>query len=210
MTDSQRVRIRAAREDLERFLTDEGRAKVDAFVAKCEAEGNDNVDLNQAFAQNLADDAAVYDNAPEPAPRSGIASRINQAALAQATVRPDMDPERFTELLLQKRTPNSLDLALIAEAFNVTVPWLVTGDDHAWCEDTVASLQEELAAEQHRTAELKQALVRMRAAHAGCPGAHLSVETYYSEEQGCDLTECSCGWTYDAEEECPGIGDGDD
>lgn len=208
MSDDLRAPVGTGREDLERLLTDEGRAKVAAFVAECEAESDD-VDLNQAFAQNLADHAAVYDPAPEPALWNDIASRINQVALAQATVRPDMDPERFTELLLQKRTPNSLDLALIAEAFNVTVPWLATGDDHAWCEDTVASLQEELAAERRRTSELKQALVRMRAAHASCPGAHVPVETYFSEDEGCDLTECSCGWTYGAEEECPGIG-GDD
>lgn len=208
MSDDLRAPVGAAREDLGRFLTDEGRAKVAAFVAECEAEGDD-FDLNEVIARNLADHAAVYDNAPEPASRSGIASRINQVAVAQATVRPDMDPERFTELLLQKRTPTSLDLALIADAFKVTVPWLVTGDDHAWCEDTLTSLHEELVAERCRTAELKQALVRMRAAHARCPGAHVRIKTYFSEDEGCDLTECSCGWTYDAEETCPGIG-GDD
>src|SRR6476659_297944 len=59
---------RSGREDIERFLTHEGRAKVAALMAETEAEGDDGFDMDAVVAQNLADHATVYDPAPEPAP----------------------------------------------------------------------------------------------------------------------------------------------
>lgn len=55
--------------------------------------------------------------------------RIHQLATDQPDVRPDIDPERFARILSHEKRPSTTDLALIADAFDVTVPWLVTGND---------------------------------------------------------------------------------
>ena len=128
--------------------------------------------------------------------------RICGLATDQPQVRPDMDGEPFAE-----KRPSTLDLALICEAFGVTDAWLLTGDDHGLCEGTHAVLYESVNAGRSEIAELKAALNRLRAEHAKCLGAHEVVKTYFSENEGCDLAVCSCGWTYDAEEECPGVGE---
>lgn len=58
-----------------------------------------------------------------------LCSRIKQVATEQPDVRPDMEPERFVRILSREKRPSTTDLALIAVAFDVTVPWLVTGND---------------------------------------------------------------------------------
>lgn len=55
--------------------------------------------------------------------------RICQIATDQPDVQPDMEPARFTQIRSHKKRPSTTDLALIADAFGVTVPWLVTGAD---------------------------------------------------------------------------------
>lgn len=55
--------------------------------------------------------------------------RICQVATDRPDVQPDMEPERFARILSREKRPSTTDLALIAVAFGVTVPWLVTGED---------------------------------------------------------------------------------
>lgn len=133
--------------------------------------------------------------------------RICQLATDQPHVQPDMEPERFARILSTEKRPTSLDLAQICDAFGVTDAWLLTGDDHGLCEGTHAALRKEVEAGRREIDELKAALNRLRVQHAKCTGAHDIAQTYFSEDEGCDLSECSCGWTYDAEEQCPGIGE---
>lgn len=47
-----------ARDEVEKFLTLEGRAKVKAFAADC-ADGSDDVDMDEVVRQNLADHEAA-------------------------------------------------------------------------------------------------------------------------------------------------------
>lgn len=58
-----------------------------------------------------------------------LCSRIKQVATDQPDVQPDIEAERFARILSHEKRPSTTDLALIATAFGVTVPWLVTGAD---------------------------------------------------------------------------------
>ena len=67
--------------------------------------------------------------------------RITKVATKQPCTWPDMDRLRFAEILSRTRGPSSLDIAKIAERFNVTVEWLIYGDDHGNCEEVIAELR---------------------------------------------------------------------
>lgn len=175
------------REDLDQFMTDESRALVEKFIAETAGEPDD-FDMNEVIRQNLADHAAAIHGA-EPAVEDDWAPlwrRICQAATDRPDAQPDMDPERFARILSRKKRPSALDVSLIAEAFGVTVAWLLTGDDHGLCEGTIASLQEDIRRgfersqrQDEQIASLKQQLLDLRGHESGCEGDHSG------------LTECS-------------------
>lgn len=81
--------------------------------------------------QNFADHEAALTDKPAEVADDWIPlwSRIKQVATDQPDVRPDIEPERFAQILSHKKRPSTTDLAQIADAFGVTVPWLVTGAD---------------------------------------------------------------------------------
>lgn len=110
---------------------------------------------------------------------TALRRRICQVATDQPDVRPDMEPEQFVRILSHEKRPSSLDVAQIADAFSVTVSWLLTGDDHGMCEGTIAALQADLrrgfeyAQQQDRLiADLKQQLLDARGHQDGCEGGH--------------------------------------
>lgn len=71
-----------SREDLDQFLTDEGRRKVDDFIARCD---DDDFDINETLRRNLEDHARAYGHdKPEPASRPYV-DQINEP-LTYATV----------------------------------------------------------------------------------------------------------------------------
>lgn len=171
----------STREDVDRFLTDEGRLLVDQFMAEPLAEEDDDVDMNEVVRQNLADhEAALTGSATKPNNDwTFLWRRICQVATDQPDVQPDMDPERFARILSHEKRPSSLDVAQIADAFSVTVSWLLTGDDHGMCEGTIAALQADLrrgfeyTQQQDRLiADLKQQLLDARGHQDGCEGGH--------------------------------------
>ena len=133
--------------------------------------------------------------------------RICQLATDQPNVQPDMEPEHFVRILSAERTPRPLEFAAICEAFGVTDAWLLTGDDHGLCDETHAALRKDIEAGRPEITEWKKALNRLRIQHANCPGAHDILDTFHSEADGCDMVVCACGWVYDAEEQCPGVGE---
>lgn len=105
--------------------------------------------------------------------------RICQAATDQPDVQPDMEPERFARILSREKRPSALDVAQIADAFNVTVSWLLTGSDHGMCEGTIAALQEDLRRgfeysrrQDEEIADLKQQLIDVRGHESGCEDRH--------------------------------------
>lgn len=67
--------------------------------------------------------------------------RIADVATKKTYTWPDMPRERFAEILSRSRKPSALDVAKIAEAFDVTVDWLLTGDDHGNCEAVIDELR---------------------------------------------------------------------
>jgi len=200
----QKAKPRTVVEEIERFITPEGQRKVEEFMAEpCD----DNFDINEALDQCNED--SVLAMRGWPAEDVALWRRICQLATDQPKVQPDMDGERFARILSAEKCPTPLDVALMCDAFGVTAAWLLTGDEHGLCEGTHKVLYESVEAGRRQVEELKAALNRLRAEHAKCPGAHNIETTFFSEAEGCDLVVCSCGWTYDAEEQCPGIGEVD-
>lgn len=106
-------------------------------------------------------------------------SRIDQVATDRPDVKPDMEPERFARILSREKRPSALDVAQVADAFGVTVSWLLTGDDHGMCEGTIAALQEDLRLgfeysrrQDEEIADLKRQLLDTRGHDDGCEGGH--------------------------------------
>lgn len=168
------------REELDRFLTDEGRRTVQQFTA--DYHGPDDVDMGEVIRQNLADHEAALTGRRPGDDWTPLWRRICQLATDQPDTQPDMeDPERFELVLSREKRPSSLDLALIATAFGVTVSWLLTGDDHGMCEGTIAALQEEVRRgleysqrQDEEIASLRQQLLHARGYDNGCEGGHAS------------------------------------
>lgn len=105
--------------------------------------------------------------------------RICQLAADQPDVQPAMEQDRLVQIRSGEKRPSSLDLAQIADAFGVTVAWLLTGDDHGMCEGAIAALQEDLRRgfeytqqQDQQIAELKQQLLDARGHEDGCEGDH--------------------------------------
>lgn len=160
----------STRENLDRFTTPASRALVDQFVTDADAEDND-VDMDEVIRQNLADYEATLTGKPAEFDDDWTAlwRRICQVATDQPGAQPDMEPEQFARILAREKRPSTTDLALIADAFGVTVAWLLTGDDHGMCEGTIAALQEELRLgfehsrrQDEEIADLKQQLLEAR------------------------------------------------
>lgn len=170
----------SARSELDKFITPEIQAKADAFIADCAGESDD-VDMDEVVRQNLADHEAALPGRPaEPDDDwTALWRRICQVATDQPRVQPDMEPERFVRILSREKRPSALDVAQIADAFGVTVSWLLTGDDHGMCEGTIAALQEDLRRgfeysqrQEALIAGLKQQLLDARGHEAACKGGH--------------------------------------
>lgn len=201
------------REDLEKFMTPDGRALVDQFMAQSLAKKDDDVNMDKVVRQNLADHEAALTGRPaEPdddwAP---LWSRIKQVATDQ----PAVQPEQFARILSHEKRPSTLDLALIADTFGVTVPWLLTGDDHGMCAGTIAALQDELRLRTERIRVLEADLPNLvsmccRQVYGGphamaCPNYSGPIDHWrvYSVPDAADLTarglaECTCGVRYPA------------
>lgn len=203
-----------SREDLDRFMTPASRALVDQFMAEASDE-DDDVDMDEVIRQNLADhEAALTGKQAEPDDDwAALWRRICHVATDQPHVQPDMEPERLARILSRKKRPSALDVALIADAFGVTVSWLLTGDDHGMCEGTIAALQDEirLCTERIRTLEADLPKLVSICCHQAYGGPHaMACREYsgpidhwrvYSVPDMADLTarglaECTCGARY--------------
>jgi transcriptional regulator with XRE-family HTH domain len=170
---------------------------------------------------NLCAWAAVLDCDLSITPRpkgddwTALWRRICQVATDQPGVQSDMEPERFARILNREKRPSSLDLAQIADAFGVTVAWLLTGSDHGMCEGTIAALQGELrlCTERIRALEADLPDLVSMCCHQAYPVTHtMACRNYagpidhwrvYSVPDIADLTvrglaECTCGVRYPA------------
>lgn len=83
----------STREDVDRFLTDEGRVLVDQFVAETAAEADNNVDMNEVVRQNLADHkAALTGKQPTAKPARPARPKNPKPTVGYITVSRDWNP----------------------------------------------------------------------------------------------------------------------